>query len=307
MFFVKSHFGHIWFKTIGIIHRNNIMDKCQVNPTFEHVSNVEPLQYGLRSEEVPPWLRFPHLTTNYRFGGTYWTCLLSLFAWHSETVNTWTMLLANIFSLTALVYVMVVEKPTGIAKLPFYMFWFSAIVHMPFSVGYHMFMPISAVVYNKWRRLDISFIFVASCPLTFALCYFIMPLAATLSVTGAAITVTTLALFRNFSLKQGEVLNRSTNAIFITSIVIVYFSPIVYLSVVDTIAGKFTVAQITLIVVFLSLFIGGYMYAKCIPECYSHGTFDLVGRSHQIMHILVMTAHVSEFFFVYDAFKRFSN
>ena len=52
------------------------------------------------------------------------------------------------------------------------------------------------------------------------------------------------------------------------------------------------------------LLFGGLLYVKCIPERWSHGTFDLVGRSHQIMHVCIVLAHVYEFWYIREAYLK---
>lgn len=151
---------------------------------------VEQMSFGLRDSQVPEWLRFHGVTTGYRMGGTYGQALLSLFRIHNECVNAWTMIATSAFSTAALAYVLAYIQPVGVNILPFIIFWFSALVHLPFSVGYHLFMPISPTAYNFWRKLDIAFIFVSSIFLTFSLDFFVFPWWGILINTGSALAVT---------------------------------------------------------------------------------------------------------------------
>ncbi len=51
--------------------------------------------------------------------------------------------------------------------------WLSAILHNPFSISYHLFQPISATTYNRWRKLDTCIICVNSVLLCFSLSYYV--------------------------------------------------------------------------------------------------------------------------------------
>jgi hypothetical protein len=81
---------------------------------------------------------------------------------------------------------------------------------------------------NRWRRLDLLFIFICSCPLTFALGYFVWPLWGSLVCTGAAVAVAFVAVLKISSLKEGQVLERGTHSAFCFSIIFVYLSPMIY-------------------------------------------------------------------------------
>jgi predicted membrane channel-forming protein YqfA (hemolysin III family) len=58
------------------------------------------------------------------------------------------------------------------ALLVFPCFTLSAVLHLPFSVGYHLFMSMDEHTFNVWRRLDIMAIFNVSILLTFSLPYY---------------------------------------------------------------------------------------------------------------------------------------
>ncbi len=67
------------------------------------------------------------------------------------------------------------------------------------------------------------------------------------------------------------------------------------MEVYDQGAGQVT-ALVTGTVV--TLIIGGKMYAQHYPERWAPGRFDLVGNSHQLMHLLAMLAHYCEWRFL---------
>jgi adiponectin receptor len=56
--------------------------------------------------------------------------------------------------------------------------------------------------------------------------------------------------------------------------------------------------------VFLSLLLGAAAYATSWPEKQYPETFDLVGSSHQIMHVCIAAAHIFEAVFVIHTFRK---
>lgn len=263
------------------------------------------LTYQLRAEQVPRWLRFESLQTGYRYGGTYKQCLLSLFVLHNECLNAWTMIAASVFSTCAFVYAIVGLRVTGLHVLPFLFFYLSALLHLPFSVGYHLFLPISPSVYNKWRKLDVSFIFVGSVLLVCAFGWFVMPLWAVMTSTALAVMIAALGIYRLNTLEDGQALERSGHAVCIASIVLVYFFPLVYQAYKDVANLEITTAVGCATGVFLSLLLGGTVYANNFPERYYPETFDLVGSSHQLMHVGITIAHALEYIFLASAYQLY--
>jgi adiponectin receptor len=59
-----------------------------------------PLPYltNLSFQDAPDHVRFPHLLSGYRSGGTYTRNLAALFELHTETLNAWTMLVGVLLS-----------------------------------------------------------------------------------------------------------------------------------------------------------------------------------------------------------------
>lgn len=266
-----------------------------------------PLLYNLNDTEIPYWLRFPYLKTGYRWGGCYKSCCASLLKMHNETLNAWTMIASNCFSLLALLYVYNFVKPMGWAMIPFVTLGISAFIHLPFSLGYHLFLCISPETYNMWLKLDVSFIYISSVLLTFSLAYFVMPLYASLILTFVALCVSLKAIRKNrIEWAKGHTLDprKQSRSIFI--IVFIYCIPILYLAAYDTLTTQtFTSAHVVLLSVIMSLGFGAFAYADGFLNRLFPTTFDIYGSSHQIMHIGVGLAHIAEWYFVYDTYMRF--
>ncbi|PNH01565.1 hypothetical protein TSOC_012546 [Tetrabaena socialis] len=165
-------------------------------------------------------------------------------------------------------------------SLPFIMLWFSAVVHMPFSVGYHLFLPISPATYNRWRKLDLAFIFVASAFLTFALDYFVLPWWGTLVNTAIAVVISALAIVQISRLQIGQTLQRATHCAFLGSIIIVYLFPMCYRAIEDVrIYRQVTVPVWSTLGAFLSLLVGAVLYVYVIPNACIPEAFDMLQAS----------------------------
>lgn len=92
--------------------------------------------------------------------------------------------------------------------------------------------------------------------------------------------------------------------VFIGSIVLVYWAPMGYQAAKELMAGHPTAATAYGLATFAVLQIGGWMFAAGFPEKFFPGVFDLVGFSHQLMHVAVLVAHVLEYLFVWQLHQR---
>lgn len=282
----------------------------------DNIDNAPPpanLMYGLNASQVPMWLRNKHIVTGYRYGGTYGQCIKSLFKPnHNNFANAWTMILAFFGSIGILSYVVSTHSEafdmssgTPYYIAPFISWFLVSAVHLPFSVGYHIFECMSQDTLKKWRRLDVSFIFISSIFLTFALAFFALPTWATVLVTALAAIVTAAAIYKQDHLTAQEQLDQTFQTKYIATIVIIYLIPMVWKSFTDLMTyGTLTAPIIATITVFVSLTIGGYLYATGFPESRFPRTFDIWGNSHNLMHVCITVAHVAEFAFIYFLFLR---
>lgn len=90
----------------------------------------------------------------YRCGGDYKRCTAALFELHTETFNAWTMIAGGVVSSAMLAWVIVATHGSALAVVPFLALTAAVLIHMPFSVCFHLFRGINVDVYNLWRRLD---------------------------------------------------------------------------------------------------------------------------------------------------------
>lgn len=239
-----------------------------------------------KNNEVPSWLRFPNIIFGYRYGGNKQSCLQSLFMWHNETVNAWTMILLNILSLYCFYKNCFRNDLT-----PYIALSLSTILHLPFSLGYHLFMPISETTLIKWRERDLIMALISICMQIYALNYFIFQK----SITNFVFVLNLSIVYKTWEQKK-RILDKGIYMKYVIENILplqfFYLIPIFYSN------NMFFIKS------FLFFCITGSMvYLKQFPEKYWPGKFDLLGSSHQIMHLILIVIHLLHYKFVefYDS------
>lgn len=222
--------------------------------------------------------------------------------------------------------------------LPFTLFWLSCLLHMPFSVGLHTTIGVSAEQRSLWRTLDFLFIFscsgmplyphAARCMLArhsstvllaVSLAYFLC--TSTISyVLFVALCVAMLArtLCNTMIARNIKDIPKKECASYVAGMATCYVIPMVIAAGLSAMkfhanspllgAGSWHTfstgqelvsqgpGQATALVAatLVTLKVGGAAYAHHYPERWAPGRFDLVGNSHQLMHVLAMLAHYTE-------------
>jgi adiponectin receptor len=265
----------------------------------------EEYRVGLTKQQAPPYVTYPYVLKGYRTGGTYSRCLRALFEWHSETMNAWTMIVGALLSAALLAAAWVRLQPTLATGLPFLVLTTSVWLHMPFSVGFHLFRGMNPMVYNLWRRLDQVFIFQVSILLTFSLSFYVYSWRGIAANTLAAAMVAQTATVDIWSLSPTYQRNRNHMVVFVGSIVLCYWFPMVYQAVTDLCSGHGATPAVWLAAgTFTVLQLGGVIFAHGFPEKQFPGVFDTVGFSHQLMHVCAFLAHAMEYAFVVSMYLR---
>ena len=264
-----------------------------------HVSSPHPRHMELLlHEDMPTWfqrLHGPTILVGYRPTQKplrfYFHTLWSL---HNETLNVWTHLIgAAVF--IALLF-------AGSTRRDGYMIAYRGASAACFvaSSSYHLFLPVSEEVYTRLQRLDYAAIFIligASAIPYYSVqykCHQSLELLAVLSTTVMmlvlAILVGTQPWFGRDT-RQGKLLRVvafSTFAVACTAfggmaIFLAGFSPRPYITAEPGIAiglGLVTVFYVA----------GPVVYAMGWPERRRPRAFDLIGASHQLMHVCVLAA-----------------
>ncbi len=75
-------------------------------------------------------------------------------------------------------------------------------------------------------------------------------------------------------------------------------------AVQDLAHGNISAAALYAVGTAVSIFGGGYVFATGTPERFFPYVFDIFGSSHQLMHVGAMLAHVCEYLFVLECWRR---
>lgn len=93
---------------------------------------------------------------------------------------------------------------------------------------------------------------------------------------------------------------RRTVVIQLLSNVIVAWLPMCYQAASELLAGRLTAATILAVATFMVMQTGGQVSAAEIPERLAPGVFDLIGATHQLMHVAMWAAHVLQYLFLWE-------
>lgn len=255
-----------------------------------------PYRFPLSRHEAPSYMLYPGVLGHYRAGGTVSQCLWSLFSLHTETVNAWTVIFSLLFSIigTTIVcfkFVTPIEMPS------FLIFTLASVIHTPLSVGFHLLMPINIQTFNLWRRLDVLGIFMGSVCFTISLSYVVFPWWGVLINSSVALTIAIFASLHFWQL-QMTTLDNKRHAMFIGSIIICYWFPMLYTLGRDIVSWSFTLSSVMVIGEITSLILGGLAFSTSWPQSIAPGRFDVFGHSHQMLHVAAMVAHTCKFVFL---------
>ena len=222
-------------------------------------------------------IRFPHIHNGYRDNYTYMYCLLSLFQWHNESLNIWTMLCSLCLGTHLYIYYI----SSSVNRLPLTVFFLGQFLHNPVSICYHLFMP---VCYDLLRKLDrLAIVFMNLCA-TWAILY------STIYVY--ANTVTLLLAFISFGL-----LAKSWNVCHKDRVTLLYpiltsaFGYYIPVTVYSLMYSKNWVIKAAAPFMYLSHGLGAAVYVKHWPQKWWPGRFDYGFHSHVLMHILVFACY----------------
>jgi adiponectin receptor len=243
--------------------------------------------------DAPTHAVYPAVFGRYRRGGTYARNILSLFELHTETVNAWTMIAASIGSVIA-------TSRFAPYCAVFWVFTLSALLHLPFSVGYHLFMSMQSRVFKWWRRADISAMLWASVMLTYAFSLMVLPWWGILLNTILSSMVANIGTQRIRQLQAQQPVHGPSLSAIVATAAACYWWPIAYAAIVYP--GPWTV--LATIGVPLVLGASAWVYSTHWPQRIAPGQFDVLGHSHQLMHIGVVACHAMEWMFLYEQAMR---
>lgn len=261
-------------------------------------------KFPVSDKEAPKHAVYPYVTHGYRVGGSYADNIKSLFQLHTEVMNAWTMILISMGSVFSTAYfsLKVLDKE---AVPIFIIFTSSAVMHLPFSVGYHLFMSMDAKTFNLWRRLDVIAVCQSSILLAFSLSYFVMPFWGCMLNTLVTYGIATYASIKFWCIPKTHSIDGKSQCAFLSSVIFCYWFPMFVALIRDSVKMTFTLSSFSAVGVLGGLALSGAAYSMNWPQRLAPGRFNVWFHSHQIMHIGIAFCHLLEFLFIFDNFKRF--
>lgn len=245
---------------------------------------------GLPWDEVPDWLRFPYILRGYRWGGDAASCWASLFSRkNNEGFNAWSMILSLAAGTCLLVFYLAAAdpQPRGLDALPFVALWLGQAVHHPFSVAYHVLLPISPEVYNTWRKRDMAMIFFLNLCSAFAMSWFTWGRWPTAAVTAVVACACAWATHDILSLTAGRQLRRGRIVALVFVSLMGLYAPVVYRAARAALVRRFGFELYGAISLASCHGVAAACYATHFPERVFPNVFDLFGNSHNLMHVLL--------------------
>jgi len=238
------------------------------------------------SDNVPMYRRMPGIVSGYIVipNCTYMMCMSSLFTFHNESCNAWTMVLLSAVAL------FMSNMNNGVAEQ---LLCASTLIHMPFSVCCSLFIPMGEEVFKFWHTLDAMAMCLTAIPMGFSLGMgtLPMPLLVLNTVATAYMGCESAHHFwkaHNSSKKKKRCLAQTFK---ITGVVICFTFPLVYTIAQDGASKKSHYALCTL----AGYASAGLLYSSKVPERWFPGMFDYFGSSHNLMHIILILVHVGQF------------
>ena len=279
----KLFFGNINLHRIEYSTRTN---------TTQIINNIkQKMKYNIKKIDALIFLQSKYLYKGYREGGTYLEGIMSLFRIHNETMNAWTILIAIPINTFMLIYFLCTFV-TGFNIIPFFLCWLSTIIHVPCSIGNHLFLPISPEVSARWRKYDLIAIFVVCPLLTFSFSYFVFSLKTTMLISSICSYISIININYIYKSKdmECEIKDRISQTIQIGYVVSFYLFPILFKSFYYFIR------------IFISLALGALLFAYNFPEKYFPNTFCIYGQGQQFMHLTLVIANILEMLFLKYAY-----
>lgn len=245
-------------------------------------------QYGKHKNDIPDHLHIDHIDSGYRCPEEYNTltkCLKSLFEFHNETISVWIMIIASMVS----IMLTIKEKDVALKVLTL-----SAVLHLPFCVLNHIANPIDRNHNYIYRKLDVIAIFLVSILVTFSLGYHTIETKYLIILMLISMLICLMSSYYilthdNYDL---ESVDRITHTVGVGLAVAVYLIPMFIATYKDR-------KHLSKLLTVLGAFGTGALFFACgIPERFIPGGLDLVGNSHQLMHITLLIAHIAKIDFI---------
>eukprot|EP00884_Botryococcus_braunii_P020432 jgi/Botrbrau1/7072/Bobra.0165s0094.1 len=251
----------------------------------------------LTRKSSPMYLRRAYIFTGYLVGGTSWEATVkTLMSMNNETLNAWTMIVA---AGAAICFYKASRKWFPGELLPFAIFLASCILHTPFSVGLHCTIGVSEWHREVWRTADVFFIFTCSAVRAVAMAWYVFRSQTSFGVFIAGVGAVWLyCIASTMVLRRLHQTPKMTLTMDIGLMVFTYTIPALVEAGREVVGGQLGTACWLYGGMWVAMCFASGSYAVRWPERWWPGRFDLVGNSHQMMHVGVGIAYFLEWLFL---------
>ena len=244
---------------------------------------------------APQWTTYPSVGVNkktYRKSKdypTYDACLASLFEWHTETLNAWTILAHGAIHVALFSFFLASRTLRGVDLALFLTHTLVIAAHALLATGYHLFMPISIETHLLWRRLDAVGAYASFTATAALLTYYAFPAEVFFSVLGFSLLVQFAAYAEIVFLWTPQTYMtayRHTTWYKMAVAALPQAVVLIYVGVSDIVEKKSALLPvISFSIVFFQL-LGEDLHRRGIPERFAKGYGFPAG--HALLHVCIL-------------------
>ncbi|KXS16433.1 hypothetical protein M427DRAFT_154384 [Gonapodya prolifera JEL478] len=259
-------------------------------------------------EDVPAWLQEPFIVSGYRVYTSWEQNWRSMLQWHNETMNIHTHFIPSIFSIFAMIFIACSMHPRATVADRVVLAGYVASAGYCFmaSALFHTHLPQSPMVFYQFCGVDTTGIAIAVAATSLSVTYYlhICNLRNLIIYCSLTLLLTSLAMVGprfKFWVAPGFSQARFSC---LSAVIAVCCAPLVHHLIEVGFAGVVAEGpwfrwQIAAIVFLLG---GGAVFLTRFPECFSPGTFDYIGGSHSIWHVMIFLNCYCQARCVYELF-----
>ncbi|CAF0929998.1 unnamed protein product [Rotaria sp. Silwood1] len=283
------------------------MDKYERRPLRSLHENEQSFDNVLRRRCIahwglPEWLGDNHflLQKHRPPANSVRECLISIASIHSETVNIWTHLIGALcVAVTYTLFLIDNHRQMDLSDyISFSVFFISAILCLTFSTLLHVFInysPRVMVIVSKLDYMGISIlIFGSMVPVIHYLFYCNFKLKAIYISVLLALSIA--SIIGTSSAACAKPRCRPFKAILFIALGLYGVAPATHGCILHGFPRMFQMGFLYICIMAVTYIAGGVIYAVRVPERFFPGHFDIIGQSHQILHIAVISAVYLHFY-----------
>ncbi|UJR21252.1 hypothetical protein I4U23_024347 [Adineta vaga] len=227
-------------------------------------------------------------------------CLISVASIHSETVNIWTHLIGALcVAVTFALFFIENHRQMDFSDIiSFSVFFISAILCLTFSTLLHIFInysPRVLVIVSKLDYMGINIlIFGSMVPVIHYLFYCSFQLKTIYISVLLVLSIASMIGTSSAACSQPRC--RPFKAVLFIVLGLYGAAPATHACILYGLPRMFDMGFLYLCIMAVTYIGGGVAYAVRIPERFFPGRFDIVGQSHQILHVAVIAAVYLHFY-----------